>query len=180
MSVVDQYKHLFRSIPGTTSAAFHNIPTKGSAIRVPPRRVPAHYRSEVERQIDDMLNQGVIEESSSPWMAPAVFVPKKSGEVRICIDYRELNKQSVRDSYPLPLPDEVQDRLAGSKVFSTIDLHSGYWQLPVAPADREKTAFCPGLGMGLYQFCRMPFGLSGAPGSFQRLMDSILRGLHLC
>ena len=177
VSVVDQYKHLFRSIPGTTSAAFHNIPTKGSAIRVPPRRVPAHYRSEVERQIDDMLNQGVIEESSSPWMAPAVFVPKKSGEVRICIDYRELNKQSVRDSYPLPLPDEVQDRLAGSKVFSTIDLHSGYWQLPVAPADREKTAFCPGPGMGLYQFCRMPFGLSGAPGSFQRLMDSILRGL---
>ena len=96
-----------------------------------------------------MLNQGVIEESSSPCMAPAMFVPKKSGEVRICIDYRELNKQSVRDSYPLPLPDEVQDRLAGSMVFSTIDLHSGYWQLPVTPADREKTAFCPGPGMGL-------------------------------
>ena len=98
VSVVDQYKHLFRSIPGTTLAAFHNIPTKGSAIRVLPRCVPTHYRSEVERQIDDMLNQGVIEESSSPWMAPAVFVLKKSGEVRICIDYRELNKQSIRDS----------------------------------------------------------------------------------
>ena len=177
VSVVDQYKRLFRSIPGTTSVAVHNIPTKGSAIRVPPRRVPAHYRNEVERQIDHMLKQGVIEESSSPWMAPAVFIPKKSGELRICIDYRELNKLSIRDSYPLPLPDEVQDRLAGSKVFSTLDLHSGYWQLPVAPADREKTAFCPGPGMGLYQFCRMPFGLSGAPGSFQRLMDSILRGL---
>ena len=176
-SVVDQYKILFRSIPGSTSVAFHNIPTKGSAIRVPPRRVPAHFRNEVERQIDHMLKQGVIEESSSPWMAPAVFIPKKSGELRICIDYRELNKQSVRDSYPLPLPDEVQDRLAGSKFFTTLDLHSGYWQLPVAPADREKTAFCPGPGMGLYQFCRMPFGLSGAPGSFQRLMDSILRGL---
>ena len=82
-----------------------------------------------------MLKQGVIKESSSPWMAPAVFIPKKSGELRICIDYRELNKLSMRDSYSLPLPDEVQNRLARSKVFSTLDLHSGYWQLPVAPAD---------------------------------------------
>ena len=87
-----------------------------------------------------------------------------------------MNKQSVRDSYPLPLPDEVQDRLAGSKFFTTPDLHSGYWQLPVGPADREKTAF-PQAQELVYQFCCMPFGLSGAPGSFQRLMDSILHGL---
>ena len=144
---------------------------------MPPQSVPAHFHNEVERQIDHMLKQGVIEESSSSWMAPAVFIPKKFGGLRICIDYRELNKQSIRDSYPLPRPDEVQDHLAGSKFFTTLDLHSGYRQLPVAPADREKTAFCPGPGMGLYQFCCMPFGLSGAPGSFQQLMDSILRGL---
>ena len=124
-----------------------------------------------------MLEQGIITESSSPWMAPAVFVPKKSGELRICIDYRQINKLTVQDSYPLPLPDEVQDHLAGSTVFTTLDLHSGYWQLPLAPDDQAKTAFCPGPGMGLYQFCRMPFGLTGAPGSFQRLMDSVLRGL---
>ena len=120
-----------------------------------------------------MLKQGVIKESNRPWMAPVVFIPKKSGELLICIDYRELNKQ---DSYPLPLPNEVQDCLAGTKFFTTLDLHSGYWQLPVAQADREKTVFCPGPGMGLYQFCRMPFGLSGAPGSFQPLIDSILCG----
>ena len=83
----------------------------------------------------------------------------------------------MRDAYPLPLPDEVQDRLAGSTVFITLDLHNGYWQLPLAPEDQAKTSFCPGPGMGLYQFHRMPFGLTGAPGSFQRLMDSILRGL---
>ena len=77
----------------------------------------------------------------------------------------------------MPLPDEVQNKLAGSSIFSTLDLHSGYWQLPVNPADREKTAFCPGPGMGLYEFCRMPFGLSGAPNSFQRLMDKTLHGL---
>ena len=88
-----------------------------------------------------MLKQDIITESSSPWMAPAVFVPKKSGELRICIDYRQLNKQTVRDAYPLPLPDEVQDRLAGSTVFTTLDLQSGYWQLPLAPEDQAKTAF---------------------------------------
>ena len=77
----------------------------------------------------------------------------------------------------MPLPDEVQDRLAGSTVFTTVDLHNGYWQLPLAPKDQAKTSFCPGPGMGLYQFHRMPFGLTGAPGSFQCLMDSILQGL---
>ena len=175
--MVAEYKDLFCTTPGHTSVACHHIPTKGSSIRVPPRCIPAHYRSEVERQLNQMLKQDIITESSSPWMTPAVFVPKKSSELHICIDYRQLNKQTVRDAYPLPLPDEVQDRFAGSTVFTTLDLQSGYWQLPLAPEDQAKTAFCPGPGMGLYQFRRMPFGLTGAPGSFQRLMDSVLRDL---
>ena len=137
--VISEYQDLFSTTPGHTSLACHHIPTQGPPIRVPPRRVPAHYRNEVERQIQQMLEQGVITESSSPWMAPAVFVPKKSGELRICIDYRQLNKQTVKDAYPLPLPDEVQDKLAGCTVFTTLDLHSGYWQLPVAPHDQLKT-----------------------------------------
>ena len=124
-----------------------------------------------------MLEQDIIEESSSPWMAPAVFVRKKSGDLRLCVDYRELNKKRKKDAYPLPLPDEVQDKLAGSTIFSTLDLQSGYWQVPVSPSDQEKTAFCPGPGMGLFQFRRMPFGLTGAPSTFQRLMDKVLRGL---
>ena len=176
-SVVAEYKDLFRTTPGVTEEACHFIPTTGNPVKVPPRRVPAHYREEVDRQIRTMLEQGIIVESSSPWMAPAVFVPKKSGDLRLCVDYRELNKKTEKDAYPLPLPDEVQDRLSGSTVFSTLDLQSGYWQLPVSPTDQAKTAFCPGPGMGLYEFRRMPFGLSGAPSSFQRLMDKILRGL---
>ena len=175
--VIEEYQALFRTTPGVTKAAYHYIPTTGNPVRVPPRRVPAHYRQEVEQQIHTTLEQGIIEESSSPWMAPAVFVPKKSGELRMCIDYRELNKKTTKDAYPLPLPDEAQDRLAGSTIFSTLDLQSGYWQLPVSTTDQEKTAFSPGPGMGLYQFRRMPFGLSGAPSSFQRLMDKVLRGL---
>ena len=135
---------------------------------------PVHYREEIERQIHSMLDQGIIEESSSLWMAQAMFVKKSSGEIRLCVDYCELNKKTVKHSYPLPLPDEVQDRLAGSTIFSTLDLQSGYWQLPVAPEDYAKTAFCPGPGMSLFQ---LPFGLTGAPSSFQQLMDKIFRGL---
>eukprot|EP00731_Ephydatia_muelleri_P021178 Em0013g905a len=124
-----------------------------------------------------IMTPGIIVESSSSWMAPAVYVRKKSGELRLCVDYRELNKRTHKDAYPLPLVDEVQDRLSGSVIFSQLDLQSGYWQVPVDCVDQEKTAFCPGPGMGLFQFTRMPFGLSGAPSSFQRLMNIIMRGL---
>ena len=175
--LTQKFHKLFCITPGYTENAWHHIPTVGNPVKVPPRRIPAHYRTEVCKQIQTMLEEGIIRRSKSPWMAPAVFVPKKSGQLRICIDYRELNKRTTKDSYPLPLPDEVQDQLAGSTVFSTLDLHSGYWQLPVNPSDQEKTAFCPGPGMGLYEFCRMPFGLSGAPSSFQRLMDKTLQDL---
>ena len=176
-TIVEEYRDLFRMAPGATDITCHFIPTTGNPARVPPQRIPAQYREEVQRQLEKMLDQGIIEESSSPWMAPAVYVRKKSGELRMCVDYRELNKRTTKDAYPLPLPDEVQDQLARSVIFSTLNLKSGYWQLPVHPEDRMKTAFCPGPGLGLYQFCRMPFGLSGAPSSFQRLMDKVLRGL---
>ena len=150
--MIQDYKELFQTTPGVTNDAYHFIPTTGNPVKVPPRRIPAHYREEVEKQIQAMLEQDIIEESSSPWMAPAVFVPKKSGELRICIDYREFNKKTTKDAYPLPLPDEAQDQLSGSTVFSTLDLHGGYWQLPVNPSDQTKTAFFLGQGMGLFQF----------------------------
>ena len=110
-------------------------------------------------------------------IAPAVFVRKKSGDIRLCVDYRELNKRTQKDTYPLLLPDEVQDKLANSEVFSTLDLQCGYWQVPVNPQACHKTAFCPAPSMGFFQLKCMPFGLTGAPSSFQRLMKQLLRNL---
>ncbi|KAL5489229.1 hypothetical protein EMCRGX_G018297 [Ephydatia muelleri] len=135
-TVVGKFKTLFRTLPGKTDYADHYIPTTGSPVRVPPRRIPEQYRSVVEEQIKSRLQQGIIENSCSPWMAPAVYVEKKSGDIRLCVDYRELNKRTKKDAYPLPLPDEVQGHMAGATIFSTLDLQS---------------AFCPGPGMGLYQ-----------------------------
>ena len=93
------------------------------------------------------------------------------------MDYRELNKRTVKDAYPLPLIDDIQSHLSGAVVFSTLDLNSGYWQLPIHPDDRYKTAFTPGPGMGLYEFVCMPFGVCNCPSSFQRMMESVLRGV---
>ena len=100
VSVVNRNKDLFRNTPGMTQEAYHYIPTSELPVKIPPRRVPAHYREEIERQLQEMLRLGIIEESFSPWMAPAIYIRKKSGDLRICIDYRELNKRTKKDSYP--------------------------------------------------------------------------------
>ena len=176
-TVVKEFRDLLSIHPGVTKAAIHNINTVGPPARVPPRRISVHFQEEVEYQIRNMLQKGIIEESCSSWMAPAVYVRKKTGEIRLCVDYRELNKRTHKDAYPLPLIDEVQDRLSGDTVFTKLDLHSGYWQVPVNKEDQEKTAFSPGPGMGLFQFKRMPFGLCGASSIFQRLMNIVMRGL---
>ena len=111
---------------------------------MPPRRIPAHYRVEVEKQFDDMIEQGIISRSTSSWVAPAVYVRKKTGELRICVDYRELNKRTETTAYSLPLPDEVQDRLAGASIFTKLDFKSAFWQVDMDPEDAHKTAFSPG------------------------------------
>uniref|UniRef100_A0A5S6R1X8 Peptidase A2 domain-containing protein n=1 Tax=Trichuris muris TaxID=70415 RepID=A0A5S6R1X8_TRIMR len=118
-AVVTEFKHLFSTKPGFTNVCEHAIPTDGPPVRVPPRRVPMQYREAVENQLEVMLRQGIIRRSQSPWLAPAVYTLKKSGEVRICIDYRELNKRVRKDAYPLPLPDDIFERLGNAAVFTT-------------------------------------------------------------
>ncbi|BHF71978.1 hypothetical protein SprV_0401504000 [Sparganum proliferum] len=162
---------------GRTSCIRHAIET-GTAkpIWQPPRRIPAHLQKEVDTLLDSMLATGVIKPSRSPWASPVTLVAKKDGTIRICIDYRRLNAVTTRDSFPLPRIECTLDALAGSRWFSTLDLKSGYWQVEVEPADRQKTAFI--LPQGLYEFETMPFGLCNAAATFQRLMQVVLSHLY--
>ncbi|CAJ0968166.1 unnamed protein product [Ranitomeya imitator] len=120
-----------------------------------------------------MLDLGVIEESHSAWSSPIVLIPKPDGSIRFCNDFRKLNAVSKFDAYPMPRVDELIDRLGKARYITTLDLTKGYWQIPLAEAAREKTAFAT--PEGLFQYVYMPFGLHGAPATFQRLMDRVLR-----
>lgn len=160
---------------GQTSVVTHRINTgDASPIRRRPYRVSHAEREVIQREVDKMFTKDVIEPSCSPWASPVVLVKKKDGSWRFCVDYRHLNKVTRKDVYPLPRIDDALDCLHGSAYFSSIDLRSGYWQISVDDQDREKTAFVT--PDGLYQFKVMPFGLCNAPATFERMMDSLLRG----
>ena len=122
-----------------------------------------------------MLATGVIGPSTSSWASPVCLVKKKDGTFRFCIDYRRINAVSKKDAYPIPDIQDALDNLRGSQYFATIDLLSGYWQLGMTDCTKERSAFCT--RRGLFHFARMLFGLSGAPGSFCRLMSIVLRDL---
>ena len=123
-----------------------------------------------------MLQQGVIQPSNSPWASPIVLVKKKDGSFRFCVDYRKLNAVTRKDAHPLPRVDDLLDSLQGACMFSTLDLRSGYWQISMEPKDREKTAFIT--PDGLWEFVRMPFGVSNGCATFQRATEIIISGLN--
>ncbi len=120
-----------------------------------------------------MLEQGIIEYSTSPWAAPVVLVLKKDETLRLCIDFRRLNDITLKDSFPLPRIDDTLDKLSGAKYFTTLDMESGYWQIELDEESKEKTAFI--VENNLYQFKRMAMGLCNAPATFQRTMNFVLR-----
>jgi hypothetical protein len=155
---------------GKTSIVRHAIPLEDpTPIKLRPYRIPVALQEECEEQIQKMLKHNIIRRSVSAWSAPVVLVKKKDNSRRFCVDYRRLNSKTVKDVYPLPRIDEMIDKLAQSQYFSALDLASGYWQIEVAECDKPKTAF--NTGTGLYEFNVLPFGLTGAPSTFQRTMD---------
>ena len=128
---------------------------------------------ELKHQLTQLLEQGFIKPSVSPWGAPILFQKKKDGTFRLCIDFRGLNQCTIKNKYPLPRIDELLDRLGKAKVFSKIDLQSGYYQVRIKEEDIPKTAF--NARFGHYEFTVMPFGLTNAPATFNRLMTDLFR-----
>ncbi|GMJ13693.1 hypothetical protein HRI_005038600 [Hibiscus trionum] len=142
-------------------------------ISIAPYRMAPMELKELKAQIQDLESKGFIRPSSSPWGAPVLFVKKKDGSMRLCIDYRQLNKVTIKNKYPLPRIDDLFDQLKGASVFSKIDLRSGYYQMLVKEPDVSKTAFRTRYGH--YEFLVMPFGLTNAPAAFMDLMNRIFR-----
>lgn len=163
---------------GRTQKVKHSIklkdetPCKQRARPIHPQDLGA-----VRKHLQELLSSGVIRESESPFSSPIVVVRKKNGDVRLCIDYRKLNLQTIKDAYALPNLEETFAALNGSKWFTVLDLKSGYYQIEVEEADKPKTAFvCP---LGFWEFNRMPQGVTNAPSTFQRLMERCMGDINL-
>jgi hypothetical protein len=133
--------------------------------------MPPNELAELKVQLNELLNKGLIRPSSSPWGCPAIFVKKKDQSLQMCVDYRSLNAVTVKNKYPLPRIDILFDQLSKAKVFSKIDLRSGYHQVKIRPEDVLKTAFST--RYGLYEYRVMSFSLTSAPVPFMYLMNSV-------
>ena len=142
------------------------------------RRIPPAMIDEVRRHIEQLLSSGIIRKSKSLWASYVVLVRKKNGKLRMCVDYRMLNKKTVKDTYALPRTEEIFDILNGSTLFSTIDMKSGYHQVNMEDFHKCRTAFTVG-PLDFNEYTKMPFGLSNNPATYQRLMEECLGSLNM-
>lgn len=164
---------------GHTTTIRHNIKLSDETpFKMRHRHIPPAMYQEVKDHLRQLLECGVIESSSSPFASPVVLVRKKNGALRFCVDYRQLNSRTIKDSYALPRIEEMIDNLGGCRYFSSLDMRAGYYQVEVEEADKEKTAFTVG-PLGFYQFTKLPFGLCNSPATFQRLMERAFGELHM-
>jgi putative transposase len=177
-SILEEFSDVVTEEPPTTvpplkdvTHKIHIIPGSNIPAR-PPYRLAVHEHDALKKEIESLLNKGFIVPSTSPYSAPVLFVKKKDGSLRMCVDYRLLNKATIKDKFPLPVIDDLLFGLGNSQYFSKLDLMSGYHQIRIDPADEPKTAFST--RWGHYQWKVMPFGLTNAPATFQAYMNRIL------
>ena len=177
--LINEYRDVFALSPqelGRTNLVQHHINTGDHPpIRQRAYRVPEAQKRRIEQCIDEMLEQDIIQPSTSPWSSPGVLVRKPDGSDRFCADFRKVNSVTKKDSYPFPRIAETLDVLHGAQFMNSLDFRSGYWQISMDPSLTQKTAFLS--HAGLYEFKVMAFGLCNAPSCFQRLMECVLRGL---
>ena len=180
--LIQEYQHLFALSDlklGATSQVKHEIKLSDpKPFKDRYRCIPPQQFEEVRAHLQDMLRVRAIRKSTSPWVSPVVLVQKKDRSLRFCIDLRKLNNRTIKDAYSLPQIEESLDYLNGAKIFTSLDLKAGYWQVLMSEDSIPYTAFTVG-PLGFYECVRMPFGLTNALATFQRLMESCLGDLHL-
>lgn len=173
--LVNSYKDCFVEVSGLgrVHGFEHEIPTRCSVpIRSRPYRLTWEEQDHLSKELREMLDLGLIRPSRGRWTSPVFFVRKKDGSLRLVVDYRRLNEITIKDAYPLPHIDDLLGSMGGATWFSTLDAASGYWQIPVAEDSIERTGFVT--SQGTFEFTTMPFGLTSAPSTFQRCMNSLL------
>lgn len=174
-AILNKYADVFCDRVGRTKLIEHDILLKNpTPIALKPYPYPLAKQAIIDEMIRDMEKQGLVEPSTSPWSAPIVLAKKKDGSPRLCIDYRRLNDVTESDAYPMPDLNKLIRQMRGAKVFSVLDLKSGYWQVPLNQNARKYSAFRT--RRGLFQFRVLPFGLKNSPMTFVRLMNEVLRG----
>ena len=177
--LVDEYRKIFPDVPSKTNAAYHDViigdvsPIKQHPYRLNPIKLES-LRSEVQY----MLENDIIEHSSSDWSSPCILVPKPDGTYRLCTDYRKVNAVTKTDSYPIPRIDDCIDKIGSAMFVSKFDLLKGYWQVPLTEKAKEVSAFVT--PDGLYQYKVMPFGMKNAPATFQRMIHALLKDIAGC
>lgn len=174
--LMEQYQSIFdepRLLPPARLGFDHKIPLKEGtpAVNLRPYRYSIIQKDIVDNLVGEMLKQGIIQHSNSPFASPTVLVRKKDGSWRLCVDYRRLNHYTVKDRFPIPLIEDLMDELGGAAIFSMLDLRSGYHQVRMDLGEEHKTSFKTHCGH--FEYLVMPFGLANAPATFQALMNHV-------